>query len=92
MELLLFFCAAAKEVQRIFPVIYDTYDPNPSEKKASIGAVKKEAINFYYWEIVAIKVAELGVFNTGELSPLELVMNKRAYDVLKVYNLKLTQL
>jgi hypothetical protein len=36
-------------------------------------------------------VAETGVFNTGNVTPLEAVMDKRVYDVLKIFNLKLTE-
>jgi hypothetical protein len=36
-------------------------------------------------------VAEQGVFNIGTVTPLESVMNQRAFDVLKIFNLNLTQ-
>jgi hypothetical protein len=36
-------------------------------------------------------VAETGVFNTQDLTPLEAVIEKRAFDVLKIFNLKLTE-
>ena len=41
--------------------------------------------------MVAIKVAEKGVFNTEYMTPLEAVMEKRAFDVLKIFNLSLAQ-
>jgi len=41
--------------------------------------------------MVAIKVAEKGVFNTYDMTPLEAVMSKRAYDILKIFNLNLAQ-
>jgi hypothetical protein len=36
-------------------------------------------------------VAETGVFNIANVTPLEAVMNERAFDVLKIFNLKLTE-
>ncbi len=89
---ILFFCAVAKEIQRLFPVIYEKPPIEKGAKPTNIGAIKTKTIENFYWEIVAIKVAELGIFNIGNVAPLEIVMNKRAYDVLKVYNLKLTNL
>jgi hypothetical protein len=55
----------------------------------AVGKAKAEAAKKFYWEIVALKVAESGVFNIAGLTPLEAVMVKRAYDVLKVYQLKI---
>jgi hypothetical protein len=92
MECLLFFYHVGAEVQRLFPVIYDTHDPYKDEKKVDIGAVKKRTHEQSYWEIVAVEMAKLGVFNIRELTPLEAVMEKRAYDVLRVYNLHLVKL
>jgi hypothetical protein len=34
----------------------------------------------------------MGVFNITGLTPLEAVMNKRAYDVIRVYSLKITEI
>jgi hypothetical protein len=42
--------------------------------------------------MVAIKVAEKGVFNTYNMTPLEAVMDKRAFDILRVFNLNLAGL
>lgn len=53
--------------------------------------------------MVAIEVAEKGIFNTTNMSlwdwirgkkpesPLDVVMNMRAFDVLKIFNLNLAK-
>lgn len=42
--------------------------------------------------MVAVKVAEKGIFNTEHITPLEAVMEKRAFDILRVFNLSLAGL
>ena len=92
MEWLLFFCAVAKQIQRLFPVIFErTHEPKGSTK-VELGAAKRKLLENSYWEIVAVKIAEMGVFNITGLTPLEAVMKKRAYDVIRVYSLKITEI
>lgn len=91
MECLLFFCRVGKEIQRLFPLIYDQEPTAQSSKGISNTTAKTITIKNHFWEIVAVKVAETGVFNTSNVTPLEAVMEKRAFDVLKIFNLKLTE-
>lgn len=41
--------------------------------------------------MVAIEVAEKGVFNTNDITPIDAVMESRAFDVLKIFNLSLAK-
>jgi hypothetical protein len=91
MECLLFFCRVVREVQRLFPLIYDQEPTTTDTKSISTTTAKTITVKNHYWEIVAIKVAETGVFNIANVTPLDAVMNERAYDVLKIFNLKLTE-
>ena len=87
-----YFLAVGKEVERIYRLIYDK-EPTSAKDSKSIKETTAKTITIknHFWEIVAIKVAEQGVFNIEGITPLEAVMNKRAFDVLKVFNLNLTQ-
>jgi hypothetical protein len=91
MECLLFFCRVVREVQRLFPLIFDQEPTTTDTKSISTTTAKTITVKNHYWEIVAIKVAETGVFNIANVTPLDAVMNERAYDVLKIFNLKLTE-
>ena len=88
---LTFFCSVTREVQRLFPLIYDSEPTDGGKNRIDETTAKTITVKNHFWEIAAIKVAETGVFNTGNVTPLETVMNKRAYDVLKIFNLKLTE-
>ena len=86
-----FFCRVGREIQRLFPLIYDQEPTSSSTKSVSNTTAKSITIKNHFWEIVAIKVAETGVFNIANVTPIEAVMNERAFDVLKIFNLKLTE-
>jgi len=86
-----FFCRVVREVQRLFPLIYDQEPTSKDSKSISTTTAKTITVKNHYWEIVAVKVAETGVFNLANITPLEAVMEKRAFDVLKIFNLKLTE-
>ena len=86
-----FFCRVGKEVQRLFPLIYGNEPTSSDTKTISTTTAKSITIKNHFWEIVAIKIAEKGVLNTGNITPIEAVMNHNAYDVLQIFNLNLTQ-
>jgi len=88
---ILFFCRVSREVQRLFPLIYDQEPTSANNERVSHSTAKSITIKNHFWEIAALKVAETGVLNHGNLTPLETVFESPAFDVLKVFNLNLTQ-
>jgi len=92
LELFVFFYSVDKEIQRLFPIIFDRGESGTEKTKGGItGRSKKDVVRENsFWEIVAIQVAEKRIFDTKTRLGLDAVNNTRAYDVLRIFQLILT--
>lgn len=82
---MVFFCNAARQVQDLFPVLFDQPAKQPKDER---GDLQKAVSKRFYWEIVENEAAKVGIFNINGCSPKESIQKTKAFDVLKYMNLQ----